>query len=286
MKKKILTLLICLMLTFSAFAFNVSAQDIPDTRQCPRVVDDADLLSDSEEEALLWLLDTESESNQFDIVIHTTDSIGGDAIETYADDYFDYNGFGYGENGDGIVLVVAMDIREYYMSTCGSGISLFTYNNISYCEDAFVPYLSSGDYHLAFTEFLGSVTDILTGEHNYDYDYDYGYDYDYDYNYGYDDGFKLYMDVPEMLGVSLVVGFIIAIVIACIHASKLKSVKSQRSAVNYVKEGSFVLSQSSDRFLYRHVSRRARPKQSSSGGRGGARMGSSGRSHGGGGGRF
>lgn len=288
MKKKIFALLICLIIMFCAVPFLVTAQSIPDTRQCARLDDSADLLSDSEEEALLWLLDSESEKNQFDFVIHTTNSIGNTKIENYADDYFDYNGFGYGENGDGAVLVIAMDIREYYISTCGRGIGLFSDEAIDYCESAFVPELSSGNYYQAFSEYLTAAADIVENGFNYTYNNsDFNYNYDYNYDYGYDDYYYNEFGITEKIVVSIIFGFVIAIIIACTQAAKLKSVRSQRSAVNYVKENSFRLSQQSDRFLYRNVTKRRKPKQTSgSGGSGGVRTGSSGRSHGGGGGRF
>ena len=286
MKNKILPLLVCLMLMLSVFSVGVTAQGIPETRQKPRLADSADLLTDEEEETLQWLLDAKSEEDQFDFVIHTTETLSGKAIETYADDYFDYNGFGYGESGDGLVLVVAMDEREYYISTCGIGILLFSEEAIDYCEEIFVGDLSSGDYYLAFSNFLEVASAIVENGFSYsDGDYnssvavpDFNYDYNYD-EYYYDE-----FSIAEKIGAALIAGFIIALIITCIHAAKLKSVRSQRSAVNYVKEGSFRLTQSSDRFLYRNVTKRQKPKQSS--GSGGVRTGSSGRSHGGGGGKF
>lgn len=290
MKKRFITLLICLAVVLSVASF-ASAQGIPDKRQCARIVDDADLLSESEENALLSALDAESEENQFDFVIHTTDSLGGMRIENYADDYFDYNGFGYGENGDGVVLVIAMDIREYYISTCGRGIELFPDEAIDYCEDAFLSYLSSGDYYLACDAFINAATYVAENGIDSVYsgnapDFDFNFDYgNGDYYYG-DDYYYDEFTIAEKIGVSLIVGFIIAIIVGFTQAAKLKSVRSQRSAVNYVKENSFRLSQQSDRFLYRNVTKVRKPKQTSSSRGGGVRMGSSGRSHGGGGGRF
>lgn len=285
MKKKIITLLMCLAVILSIASF-ASAQSIPDTRQCPRIVDDAELLEDAEEAAILSALDAESEENQFDFVIYTTDSVGGMNIEDYADDYFDYNGFGYGENGDGVILVVAMDTREYYISTCGRGIELFPEEAIDYCEDAFLSWLSSGDYYFAFDAFVNAA--VYVAENGIDSVYngsDPVVDFDYNFEYGNDGYYYDEFSMTEKIAVSLIVGFIIAVIVGATQAAKLKSVRSQRSAVNYVKENSFRLTQQSDRFLYRNVTKVRKPKQTSSSG-GGMRTGSSGRSHGGGGGRF
>ena len=81
------------------------------------------------------------------------------------------------------------------------------------------------------------------------------------------------------------IGFVIAFIATAIMRSKLKSVRSKSGATDYIKQGSFRVTRANDFFLYRTVSRRARPKDTGSGGSSTHRS-SSGRSHGGGGGRF
>ena len=80
--------------------------------------------------------------------------------------------------------------------------------------------------------------------------------------------------------ISLAVGFVIAFIATAVMRSKLKSVRPKSGAADYVKEGSFRLTRSNDFFLYRTVSRVAKPKDN------GSHRSSSGRSHGGGGGKF
>lgn len=46
------------------------------------------------------------------MIIVTVDSLNGKTVEEYADDYYDDNGYGYGENNSGILFLVAMDDRE------------------------------------------------------------------------------------------------------------------------------------------------------------------------------
>ena len=64
----------------------------------PRLVDDAGLLDYDEFNDLTSRLDRISENQQIDVVIVTVDSTGNRSLEEYADDYFDYNGYGYGED--------------------------------------------------------------------------------------------------------------------------------------------------------------------------------------------
>jgi uncharacterized protein len=64
---------------------------------------------------------------------------------------------------------------------------------------------------------------------------------------------------------------------------KLKSVRVQAGASGYVKTGSMNVTHRQDLFLYRDVNRTAKPKDSSGSS---THTSSSGRSHGGGGGKF
>ena len=99
---------------------------LPDQRLKPRLTDDADLLTSSEEKQLLAKLDEISERQEMDVVVVTTDSLEGKTAEAYADDFFDYNGFGYGPMGSGVLLLVSMEDRDWAISTSGDGIEAFT----------------------------------------------------------------------------------------------------------------------------------------------------------------
>ena len=91
-----------------------------------RVVDMADLLSDSEESSLLFKLDEISERQQFDVVVVTVGSLDGKTPTAYADDFYDYNGYGFGAEYDGVLLLVSMEERDWRISTCGYGITALT----------------------------------------------------------------------------------------------------------------------------------------------------------------
>ena len=71
----------------------------------------------------------------------------------YADDFYDYNGYGYGDSNDGLILIVVMDTSDWWISTCGKAIKTFTDAGIEYIGEQIVPYLSNGDYYGAFDKF-------------------------------------------------------------------------------------------------------------------------------------
>ena len=111
-----------------------------------RVVDDADLLSASEETALREKLDEIRVRQKMDIVIVTAETLNGAAPADYADDTYGYNGYGYGNNKDGLLLLISMEDRDWYISTTGYGITAFTDAGIQYIGSKIKEPLSDGDY--------------------------------------------------------------------------------------------------------------------------------------------
>ena len=122
------TLLLILGMTLSASAASM-----------PRLVDGADLLSDSEEAELLSMLDEISARQMLDVVIVTTNTLEGKSAMAYADDFFDYNGYGFGSSYDGVLLLVSMEDRDWWISTSGYGITAFTDYGITCLSDQFLP---------------------------------------------------------------------------------------------------------------------------------------------------
>ena len=140
----------------------------------PRLVDDADLMTDQEEEILLNHLNEISERHQCDVIVLTTDSFDGMRAQDFADDYFDYNDYGMGENDDGILFAVSMGEREWAFSTYGYGIDAFTDLTLEHMEELIIPYLSGGDYYGAFLTYADEADKALdharileTGDYTY-----------------------------------------------------------------------------------------------------------------------
>ena len=75
----------------------------------PRVADYADIFTDEEEAAILQAIGTQSARGGADIVVVTDSSSYGMSHREYADDFYDYNGYGFGKDSDGIVLFICME---------------------------------------------------------------------------------------------------------------------------------------------------------------------------------
>ncbi len=278
--KAILLFLICLL----ALSFNVQAAGqlwdnytVPSSRQKERLLDDADLLTDSEESSLLDLLNSYSEKRQCNIVVLTTDSHMG-PIQDYADDYFDYNGFGADYNGDGILFMLSMSDREWAISTAGRAQWAFTDYGQEKMMDEIIGELGEGDYYEAFEEYVMICDRYLEM---------------YDSGTAYDVGVKPPKTQKDIIGYifgSIIGGLIIALIPILKMKSDLKTVKMQANANAYEGGKGISLRVKEDRFVRKALSKTAIPKDtgSRSGGGGGSSIhtSSSGSSHGGSHGHF
>jgi len=272
MKKRILPALllaVCALLTCTIPVFADGTPAYP--QPLSRLIDEADLLSDSEEAQLSALLDEVRARTELDVVVVTVNSTGMYSPMEYADDFFDYNGYGYGDGRDGVLLLIAMESRDWWISTSGYGIRAFTDAGIEYIGEQILPDLSGGWYADAFTTFARLCEEFVVQARA-------GDPYDV-HNLP-----KEPLDPGMIAVVSLAVGLICALIYTGKLKGDLKSVRRQVAARDYVRKGSLQMSRTQDLYLYRNVRRVAR--QTSSSGGSSTHTSSSGRSHGGGGGRF
>ncbi len=280
MKKTIFVLIALLALT-SLFA--VSAAAYPTVEGTPLLLDDAGLLSETEFAQVESDLKTYSDMHGIDIAVVTVNSLeefgytGYDAPMNFADDYFDYNGFGRGADRSGLVLVLAMQTRDWWISTRGSAIRTFTdYGINTYIgEKGIVPMFHSGQYAAAFREYAARADALIR------YEKENGEPYDYDSDKEPVKTFSL----KRLLG-SLAAGLLAGLVPVSSMKSQLKSVRAQHGAQSYAKADSLNVTNANDYFIGRHVSRSLRQTERSGGGGSSTHVSSSGATHGGGGGKF
>ncbi len=90
-------------------------------------------------------------------VIVITDDMEGKSSMAYADDYYDYNGYGVGDDKSGLLLLVNMADRDIWISTTGRAIDVFDDARIQYMLDGIVPNLKDSDFHTACVSFLADV---------------------------------------------------------------------------------------------------------------------------------
>ena len=239
------------------------------------VVDNADLLTQTEENELSEKLQDISDELQFDVVVVTTNSIGSKTVTEYADDYFDYNGYGRGSNNDGALFLVDMGDRKWAISTSGYGIEAIVDSALDDMEEEIVPYLKSGDYDGAFNEFADLTYDIVNDAKN-----------GKSYSNSTTSTTKNHKNIGTNLIVAFSIGAGISLIIILVYRSKLKPVKFQKEAKEYIVPGSFNLRRSDDVFLYFNITKVPIPKNNDSDDSGSFHSSSSGSSHGGSSGSF
>jgi uncharacterized protein len=119
-----------------------------------------------EENELISKLDEISERQNFDVAVVTVNTLGGKTPEVFADDYFDYTGYGMGDADDGIIFVISLAERKMAMSTHGFGITAFTDAGQEYIWDMIMPYISNGTYFTAFDTYADLCDDFITQAKN------------------------------------------------------------------------------------------------------------------------
>ena len=206
------------------------------------VFDEADLLSDSEEITLTEKLMDVSHSYNAQILVATIDSMDGGDIDEFLELVYDEMGFGYGENHDGVLLLVCMDPREYRILSNGFAGEAIDSGDIDKIGDVIVSDLSDGNYAAAFDKFADQCDYYLDGHLN---------------------GFPF--NAGKNLLICLIIGIVAGVVVALILKGQLKTVRKQNQANVYVKPGSMQVTVRNDFFLYRDVTRTKKESSNSSG---------------------
>ncbi|RKM54634.1 TPM domain-containing protein [Butyrivibrio sp. X503] len=226
--------------------------NIPSTRQKPRLLDNADLLSPSEEKDILQKLDSLSETRKSNICILTTPSHTG-PIEAFSDDYFDYNGFGADYNDSGVLFMLSMEDREWAISTSGDAIYAFTdYGQEEMMEQIF-PSLKSGSYYDAFCKYI-EVSDRYLDLYSKGTPYDIGYKPP-----------KTIDDYIRFIIISLLIGLGVAVIPVGFMAAELKTVIRKPSANDYRSHDGLIVSRHNDVYMRSHVTRHMRNTDSGGG---------------------
>lgn len=156
---RILLLIILLLSLSTGFA---AAQTTSADGVGPRVIDAAGLFTPEQRVTLNAKAHELILKHRQDLVIVTITDAGGKSAMAYADDYYDYNGFGVGPNYDGLLLLIDMDNREFFITTTGSAIRLFNDAKIERMLDNIYSYVTKGDYAGGAGVFLRDVDRQLT----------------------------------------------------------------------------------------------------------------------------
>lgn len=210
------------------------------------VYDGAKIIGSYDETLLSERLGSISDTYGTQILIITVKTSGGRDIDRLVEDIYDKNGFGYGSEQDGILLLVSMNPREYRILSNGPAASVLTSGVIDEISSDIVVDLAADNYVDAFNKFANCCEYYLEGNVN-------GFPFEW----------------QQSLVIALVIGAIVGVIVALCLKAQLISVRKQNLAHEYVREGSMEITLARDFFLYRTLSKTERPKSNSTGSSGG-----------------
>ena len=289
-------LLICAFLVMGSMA--VWADQTGALSGQPRVFDQAGLFSETEIIQLEEKIAQCRKSTKMDVVIVSVYADGERSAEEYADDYYDYGGFGVGKKASGVLLLYYMDGPgqpggECYISTAGTMINMLTDERIESILDDVYGDLGNRDFAGATEHFLEDVKayvkeGVESGQ--YTYDRDTGEIVRYH-------SIRLYEVAIAMVIAGILAGSV-CLDIKKRYAMKQSSREVSNSLQAYRADCAFHFSVAGDKMVNKYVRSVPIPRNTSSGSGGRGHSGSSsagrstihtsssGSSHGGGGRRF
>lgn len=298
--KKIKGIMICLLIcTFLVMgSMAVWADQTGAVSGQPRVFDQAGLFSETEIIQLEEKIAQCRKSTKMDVVIVSAYADGERSAEEYADDYYDYGGFGAGKKASGVLLLYYMDGPgqpggECYISTTGTMINMLTDERIESILDDVYGDLGNRDFAGATEHFLEDVKayvkeGVESGQ--YTYDRDTGEIVRYH-------SIRLYEVAIAMVIAGILAGSV-CLDIKKRYAMKQSSREVSNSLQAYRADCAFHFSVAGDKMVNKYVRSVPIPRNTSSGSGGRGHSGSSsagrstihtsssGSSHGGGGRRF
>ena len=246
MKKTTKALVILLTLVVTLLTISISS--LASSNRDELVVDREDLFSTIQEEKLKDMLYEYSKKHECELVIVTTASYGGYDIQGYAENFYDDNGYGYGKDGNGVLLLISQRNRSYYICLTGKATETFAYERLDELEKAIVAPLKQGDYYKAGVEFAKTAHEVIES-----------------YNGFYKGDFIGGMIFTVIFSIGA------GVITIVLMRRAMNNARPQKNATQYVRNGSFELTLARDMYLYSTIRRTAKPKKSSSGGGGGSR---------------
>jgi len=235
-----------------------------------RVIDESDLITDAEEQALDAKLAAYEAAHGIRVLVGTVKNTHGQVLGKVANGVVDRIADG-GANGT-IVLLLAPKERDFYISTDNKmRVRITDDRGIEHLADKFVPSLKENKYAEGFTAFAAAVDEMVTY-------------YEKEGKPFNPDAFLL--TIVALVGALIAAALVYWFIFANLSDSML-SVRSAHEADDYVERGSFRLTHKEDVFLRTTESRETKHKETSSSSSG-SYISTSSRdeSHGGGGGKY
>ena len=244
--KKLITLILVLLL-LSALPFSAAAAIDPYQNHGTetQVVDDADLLTASEEAELQKLAEQVFEETGMKAVLVTTRNAGSYTNEQMAGEYYD-NSFRQAGFEDGLLLLILTDDSEWCLVTHGKAEKVF---KGSAGDDLFDTVRGGYRNHQYFSAFQNYFSNIKPFIERYES--------------------KRVRNIVFSVVIALLIGFLCSLIPMARLKAQVNTVRMNSSADNYVQKNGLKLYVNRDIYLYTNTTYRVIETQRSSGGGGG-----------------
>lgn len=127
-----------------------------------RLLDHADLFGDDEEGTIRELEEHITNEYGIDVVVLTEKSTGSIGHDMYAADYYTYNGYGIGDDFNGLILLVCMDDehRGFYTASCGALREKMTQSTCNELDDLLYYSFKEGEYGEGVEKWFGGLENV------------------------------------------------------------------------------------------------------------------------------
>lgn len=285
---------------------------IPKVDPAEKVHDLAGLFTPEQQEILREKSANYQQELSMDCVIVTTEDAKGLSSREYADDFYDYNGFGLSKGStaddqrNGVLFLIDMDNRNFYISTTGMALRVYDDLTIEQILDTAFQYMPKGKYFEAMDsavdaalikalEEYQAAARTEAGQQEIHQLIDAGYDISQiDQQLKEAEG-PIFRITSKILLLALIpAGILAGVTVATFYATHKRSISPAPGAIHYVSAQGIRPLHNVDNLVNSYTVRRKLPEPSSSssggsgssggfGGGGSSHSSSSGSSHGGGG---
>lgn len=224
-----------------------------------KLFDFADLLTDEAEARIREKAAAFKRKHQMDLVFLFGDEFSYDtSFAEFVLDVFHYMNFGYGGKPNGVMFGLDMAARKHESYMTGTAEMKIPFQLLLDHSDAYVPYLSSGDYERALEGYIHLLDLVASGEIE---------ELEREIEAG---------ENTKTFGFGILISVVAAALITVITAMSQKMVVKKTNATEYMIPGSAKLTDQEDVYTHTTVTRTKIKSESSGGGSGGSVSGSSG----------
>lgn len=213
-------------------------------------------------------------SDQYGIGVYIlfTDDLNGMSAQSFSEGYYNSKGLGLGDDKNGIILIVAVNSRDWIIVGHGTGANdtefpggRLTDSRREAIGKRVAEELGAGDWYGGASTYVRDIGETFA-------------------YYEKNGKAMVEMDWGRVLGavgIAIVVALIVAFGVVKANVNAMKTARAKSEAGDYVQRETFQLTSSSDHFVSTHTTVVRRPKSSSGGGgsswSGGGFSGSSGK---------